>query len=216
MTEFNLQRYNPDSSSGPISTSDDRQLSINAFDKHQDMIRVAFSRVNDIMKTLKSTNAFKVLRSNLSLDKQDIDKLKILRIIKSEGNKYDAYITFFIDDYEYWGKIEDLNGSNTTMTSDVFKDGDLYQPKEWIIKTKGLIIKSIKTWLRPEPGDYKLLNNNVICYSSETGKQFNMEMGVVVNLIRSYDDKIVIKHGVDKYNLVGDNYIYFNYWFEKI
>ena len=28
--------------------------------------------------------------------------------------------------------------------------------------------------------------------------------------------KMIVKHESDYYNLVGDNYIYFNWWFEKI
>jgi hypothetical protein len=27
---------------------------------------------------------------------------------------------------------------------------------------------------------------------------------------------MIVKHESDYYNLVGDNYIYFNWWFEKI
>jgi hypothetical protein len=43
-----------------------------------------------------------------------------------------------------------------------------------------------------------------------------MEKGIEIELIRSHNDKIVIKHNSDIYNLVGDNYIYFNWWFEKL
>jgi hypothetical protein len=63
---------------------------------------------------------------------------------------------------------------------------------------------------------YKLINDNVICYSVETGKQLKMEAGIEIELIRSYPDKIIIKHQSDYYNLVGDNLVYFNWWFEKI
>jgi hypothetical protein len=43
-----------------------------------------------------------------------------------------------------------------------------------------------------------------------------MEKGIEIELIRSHNDKIIVKHESDYYNLVGDNYIYFNWWFEKI
>ena len=106
--------------------------------------------------------------------------------------------------------------NNPDFKSEVFKDFDLYQTKEWVIKTKGLIIKTTKTWLKPEPGMYRLLNDEITCYSTETGKQLKMEKGIEIDLIRAHNDKIIIKHGNDYYNLVGDNYIYFNWWFEKI
>jgi hypothetical protein len=214
-TEFNLQRMNPDSAQASVHV-DDPQLSTNAFDKHQDAIRQAMSRINDILYNLSGTNAYRSLRSKLSLEHQDIQKMKILRIVKSNNINYDVYITFTINDEEYWGVIENIMGSSPELTSEVFKDYDLYQTKEWIIKIKGLIIKTIKTWLKPEPGKYKLLNDEVICYSTETGKQLRMEKGIEVSLVRSHDNKIIIKHESDYYNLVGDNFIYFNWWFEKL
>jgi ABC-type tungstate transport system permease subunit len=63
---------------------------------------------------------------------------------------------------------------------------------------------------------YKLLNNEVICYSVDTGKQLKMDAGIEVELVRSHSDKIIIKYDSDYYNLVGDNFIYFNWWFEKL
>ena len=215
-TEFNMQRMNPDSAAGAIGGVDDPSLSTNAFDKHADAIRQAMSRVNDILYNLAGTSAYKNLRSKLGLESQDIQKMKILRIVKSNSIFYDAYITFVIDDYEYWGVIENIMSPNPEFTSEVFKDFDLYQSKEWIIKIKGLIIKTIKSWLKPEPGMYKLLNDELYCYSTETGKQLRMEKGIEIELIRAHDNKMVIKYETDYYNLVGDNYVYFNWWFEKI
>jgi hypothetical protein len=215
LSEFNLQRFNSDSVQASVSV-DDPSLSINAFDKNQDMIRQAMSRINDIMYNLKGTNAYKALRSKLALEEQDITALKVLRVIKSTSLKYDVYIAFTIGEEEYWGVVEDMMSVSPDLTSEVFKDYDLYQPKEWVIKIKGLIIKTLKSWLKPEPGMYRLLNNEVYCYSTETGKQLKMEAGIEIELIRAHNDKIIIKHDTDVYNLVGDNYIYFNWWFEKI
>lgn len=213
-TEFNMQRLNPDSVR-PSMHVDDRQLSVNAFDKHQDGIRQAMSRINDILYNLSGTNAYKNLRSKLALEDQDITSMKILRIVKSNEVNYDVYIKFTISDDEYWGVVKNIM-SNPEVQSEVFKDYDLYQSKEWIIKIKGLIIKVIKKWLKPEPGKYRLINDEVICYSTETGKMLRMERGIEIELVRSHDTKIIVKHENDYYNLVGDNYIYFNWWFEKI
>lgn len=216
MTEFNLQRFGAETSAGSISGVDNPSLSLNAFDKHQDGIRQAMSRVNDIMHSLVGSNEYKNLRGKLALEDQDIKSMKIQRILKVNNINYDAYVTFIIDDYEYWGVIKNVMSLNPELESEVFKDYDLYQAKEWIIKIKGLIIKTVKTWLKPEPGMYKLLNDEIICYSIETGKQLKMKNGIEIELIRSYDNKITIKYDNDKYNLVNDNYVYFNWWFEKI
>ena len=142
--------------------------------------------------------------------------MNILRVVKTEALKYTVYLTLVIEGEEYWGEVEDIIGLNPTFTSELFKDHDLFQPKEWVIKIKGLIIKTIRTWLKPESGNYKLLNDQVICYSTETGKQLEMSEGIEVEVLKSYDNKIVVKHENDTYNLVGDNFIYFNWWFEKL
>jgi hypothetical protein len=214
-TEFSLQRFNAHSPTGQPNV-DDTQLSINAFDKHQDGIRQAMSRINDILFNLQGTSAYSALRSKLALEDQDIKSMKILRILKSNNVHYDVYLTLVIDDEEYWGKITNITGLEPKFTSEVFKDFDLYQPQEWVIKIRGLVIKTIKEWLRPEPGFYKLLNDEVICYSVDTGKQLKMNAGLEVELVRSHENKIIVKHDSDYYNLVGDNFIYFNWWFQKI
>jgi len=214
-TEFNIQRFNPDSARASVHV-DDPQLSIDAFDKHQDGIRQALSRVNDILYKIKGTSAYSTLRSKLALEDQDIQSLKILRVVKTEALKYTVYLTLVIEGEEYWGEVEDIIGLNPTFTSELFKDHDLFQPKQWVIKIKGLVIKTIRTWLKPESGNYKLLNDQVICYSTETGKQLEMSEGIEVEVLKSYDNKIVVKHENDTYNLVGDNFVYFNWWFEKL
>jgi hypothetical protein len=214
-TEFNLQRFNPDSARASIHV-DDPQLSINAFDKFQDVIRQAMSRINGIMYNLKGTSAYANLRSKLSLEHQDIQSLNIQRIVKSNSINYDVYLTFVINEEQYWGVIENILGLSPKFTSEVFKDFDLLQPKEWIIKIRGLIIKTVKTWLKPEPGTYKLLNDEIICYSVDTGKQLKMNNGIEIDLVRAHDDKIIVSYENDYYTLNGDNFIYFNWWFEKI
>lgn len=215
-TEFNLQRFGAETSAGSISGVDNPSLSLNAFDKHQDMIRQAMSKVTDIMHSLSGSTEYRNLRGKLALEDQDIKSMKIQRILKVNNINYDVYIMFVIDDFEYWGVIKNILSSNSELESEVFKDYDLYQAKEWVIKIKGMIIKTIKIWLKPEPGMYKLLNDEIICYSVETGKQLKMENGIEIELIRSYDNRIVVRHEGDTYNLVGDNYIFFNWWFEKI
>jgi len=212
-TEFNLQRMNPDSARASVSV-DDPQLSTNAFDKHQDAIRQAMGRINDILFNLSGTNAYKNLRSKIGLESQNIQSMKVLRVVKSDNINYDVYISFFIDDEEYWGVVKNILTS-PDVQSEVFKDQDLFQTKEWVIKTKGLLTKVVKTWLKPEPGKYTLLNNEVICYSIDTGKMLKMEKGAEIELIRSFDNKMSIKHDNEYYNLIGDNFIYFNWWFEK-
>ena len=214
-TEFNLQRFN-DTSAQPAAHVDDPSLSTNAFDKHQDAIRAAMSRLDDIMHRLGGTSVYKNLRSKLALEKQDVKNLVIQRIVKINSISYNAYISFVVDGEQYWGVVENITGTDPVMKSEVFKDQSLYQATEWVIKIKGIIINAIKDWLKPEPGMYKLLEDDIYCYSVETGKQLEMKSGIEIELIRSHANYILVEYSGDKYELKGDNYIYFNWWFEKI
>jgi hypothetical protein len=214
-TEFNLQRFSANSPSG-YPNVDDPSLSLNAFDKHQDSIRQATARINDILKNIKGTTSYSDLRSKLSLEHQDIQSMRILRILKSNSVNYDVYVVIEIYDNEYWGVVHGINTYNSEFKSEVFSDTDLHQPKEWVIKIKGLVIDAIKQWLMPEPGNYRLLKDFIYCYSVDTGNKLKMNIGTEIELIRSHDTKIIVKHENHYYNLVGDNYMYFNWWFEKI
>lgn len=214
-TEFNLQRFN-DTSVQASTHVDDPQLSINAFDKHQDALRSAMSRINDIMNRIADTGAYSNLRSKLAMEHQQIENLKILRITKSNNINYDVYITFTIKDNDYWGVVENLLGTEPKLKSEVFSDQNLHQAKEWIIKINGLIIKTLKEWLKPEPGKYKLLGEEVICNSTETGRQLVMSKGIVIDLVRAHSDRMLVRHENEDYILRGDNYVFFNWWFEKV
>lgn len=215
-TEFNLNRMNPDSVNYPTPNVDDPQLSINAFDKHQDAIRMGIARINGILQTLSNSASFRQLKSKLALEDQNIQSMKVLRIVKSNNIDYDVYISFNVADEEYWGQIENILDKNPSFTSEIFKDYDLVQSKEWVIKLKGLIIKTVKAWLNPEEGNYKLLNDEAFCFSVDTGRLLKLEKNAEIEVIRAFENKVLIKYSNEYYHMVGDNYVYFNWWFEKI
>jgi len=214
-TEFNAQRLNPDSAHMAVSV-DDPSLSTGAFDKHEDAIRVGVSRINNILNTLANTSTFRMLKSKLGLDSQNVENLKVLRIVKQDEVNYFVYISFMIDGEEYFGVIENILTYNASMKSEVFKDFNLIQSKEWVIRTKGLLINTVRKWLMPDKGNYKLLNDHIICYSVDTGKMARIEKGAVIEVIKCFDTKIVFRFENEIYNLVNDNFIYFNWWFEKV
>lgn len=213
-SEFNYQRLNSDNAI-PGVQADNPQLSINAFDKHQDMIRQAVSRIGDISSSMYGSNSYRLLKSKLSLEDQEIKKLKIIRILKSEGFNYDAYITFMVGEDEYWGVIKNIL-TNPELKSEIFKDFDLIQTQEWIIKLKGTIIKVVKNWMKPQFGKFKLIGHEINCYSSETGKLLKLPSDSEIEVLKSYDNQIIFKYGNDQYSLKGDNFVYFNWRFEEI
>jgi hypothetical protein len=213
-SEFNLQRMNPDSVQASVHV-DDPQLSLNAFDKNQDMIRQAMSKLNGILTTLSNSTGYRALKAFLGLDNQKIQKLLIKRIVKNNVD-FDVYVVFFIDDVEYWGVISSILSRSPDVKSEVFKDHDLVQTKDWIIKTKGLLVKVVKNWLRVDRGEYILENEYANCYDVDNGSFVRLQKGSKVTLIRSFDNKCLIKYENRYYNLINENFIYFNYWFKKV
>lgn len=214
-TEFNLQRFNNDSVQASVHV-DDPKLSLNAFDKHEDIIKQAISRIGNMQGSLMSSSSYRILKSKLALEDQQIQSLKIIRIVKNQNLNYDVYISFIIDSEEYWGLVKDILG-NPEFKSEVFKDHELIQTQEWVIKLKGLVIKNIKQFLKPQFGRFKLINDDdVICYSLIDGKMLKMNKDSEIEVLKSYDNKIIFEYENEKYSLSGDNFIYFNWWFEPI
>jgi hypothetical protein len=213
-TEFNYQRLNSDSVRASVHV-DDPSLSINAFDKHEDIVRQAISKLGNLSRALQNTQGYKVIKSKLSLEDQQISNVKVIRIIKSSSFQYDVYLNFKIDEDEYWGVIIDIL-KNPEFKSEVFKDNLLLQTKEWIIKTKGLMIKAIRNWMKPQFGKFKLLEDEVICYSNLTGKLLRLPKNSIIEVLKSYNDKLIFSFDGLQYTLTGDNFVYFNWWFEEI
>ena len=216
-SEFNLQRYNGDNTLVSVGTTQDPSLSVNAFDRHEDSIRVGMSRINNIMKSLSNSSAYRSLKAKLTFENQTPASIKILRIIPNNIDYY-AYISLNVNEVEYDGVIKDVLSKNPQFNSNIFRSENLVQSDEWAIRLKGLIVESIKKWLNIEPSTYKLLNEKVSCYNILNGSIKVIEKGTVIEVVKTSinDNKITIKYNNENYNLTKDNFIYFNYWFEKL
>jgi hypothetical protein len=214
-TEFNAQRLNPDSAQMAVHV-DDPSLSVNAFDKHEDAIRAGVARINSILQSLSNSAAFRSLKSKLALEEQKITSMKILRLVNRDDVNYDVFISFVVDEEEYFAQVDNILSPEPKVKSEVFKDFDLVQTKEWIIRTKGLIIKAIRQWLHPELGKYQLLNEFLICYDNFTGEMLKLKKDSIVEVVNSFDCKIVLRYNDKYYTLMNKNFVYFNYWFLKI
>lgn len=214
-TEFNLNRFNSDSTDVSIGLAPDNTLSVNAFDRHEDSIRVGMSRINNIMKTLSNSSAYKNLKSKLTFEEQQPTSLKVIRIAPT-NNDYFVYLTFVIQDKEYNGVIKNVLSRNPIFTSpDVFNNNELTQLPEWQIRLKGLLINSFRKFLEVEQGKYKAIQDKVTAFNIKTGSIVEIRKDDVVEVLRSVpnENKIVIRYNDDFYNLINNSYIYFNYWF---
>ena len=216
-SEFNLQRYNSDSRAVSVGTTTDPTLSVNAFDRHEDSIRVGMSRINNLMKSLSNSSAYRSLKSKLTFENQKPTNIKILRILPNNVD-YNAYLSIVINEMEYDGVIKNLLNKNASFNSNIFKSENLVQSEEWEIRLKGMIIESVKKWLNIIPNKYTILNEKIICTNNKTGSLKTLSKGNTVEVIKTSinENKITIKFDNEDYNLTNENFIYFNYWFEKV
>lgn len=214
-SEFNLQRMNSDSVQASTHV-DDPQLSLNGFDKNQDLIRQANAKLDAIMGGIVTTSTWGSLRRALMSDRQELSGLKILRIMPNNASDWDVYIEFVIDEKEYWGVIRSISSRDPQLTSEVFKDNQaLNITKEWIIRTKGVLLKTIKKFLTPESGEWRSLKE-VSATDINTGELKVLDSGSVIKVERVFDNKIIFRISNKYYQLSNDAWVYFNWWFEEM
>ncbi len=215
-SEFNLQRFNTDTSMVSVGTTTDPSLSVNAFDKFDDAVRLSMSKINTIMQSLSNTSAYRNLKDKLLFEDQKPKSIKIVRILPN-GVDYNVYISFVINEIEYDGVITNLLSRNVLFNTSAFKSQELVQSQEWAIRLKGLILNTIKLWLIIEPGRYNLLNDSIKCFNIISGGIITLKKGDTIDVVKTIPDenKILIKYKNQTYNIIKDAYIYFNYWFVK-
>src|ERR1035437_2635760 len=173
------------------STTNDPSLSFDAFDKNQDLIRQANAKLNSIMGGVMNTATWGSLRKAMMADRQELTALKILRILPNNASDWDVYIEFIIDEKEYWGVIRSISTRDPQLTSEVFKDNQaLNITKEWIIRTKGVILKTIKKFLTPNSGEWRSLKE-INVTDVNTGESKTLDSGTTIKVERTFDNKVI-------------------------
>jgi hypothetical protein len=216
-TEFDLQRFGGEHGGGmPNVHANNPNLSHGAFDRHEDNIRMSNVRLNDILNSIRSTNNIYSTKLDRSMDGLDISNLKIQRMFSLNDIDVDVYITFDLAGKNYFGVIKSFI-INPRVESEVFKDGDLFVNKEWRIKLKGLLLKTIKNWLNVSPNTKWKALKPIQCTNSETGELLIIDEDSEIKVLRTLNNNtIVATHGDVPCEIKGLNFYYFNYWFESV
>lgn len=209
-TEFSLQRFGE----SPTAQAENPQLSHGAFDKHMDNVKMSNIRLNNILTTVRSSNNIYNTKTDSVLDGMDIQDLKILRMFPHNEIDLNVYITFKLGDKPYYGVIKKFI-SNPEVSSEVFSDPDLFVNKEWVIKTKGTLIKVIKNWMNISPSKWMALKD-IQCTDIENGGLVMIQKDTPVKVVRTLDNSIIVNYNERNCELKGMNFYYFNYWFEKV
>lgn len=189
----------------------DRGLSLNTFDVFKNDVTQAMIRLNLLMSNAlagsKETNGY--------VTEQVPTDLKVLRIFKNDSFGLNLYFSFVINNIEYFGMIENINRPNTVFKTEAFRSPNLEQTREWQIRIKGIILKTIKEWFSPERGKYIALKD-ITCLSTTTGKELIIEKNRKVEVIGSSENTIYVLFNNIKAAITDEDYYYFNYYFNKI
>lgn len=213
LTEFGVQQLNNPVTPW-VNQPNDPNLSFDPYDRYTDQTRMANLKLNTILASLIQTGNVYNNRTDRIIDRQDLANLVIQRIYSNDSSDIDIYIRFDIADKEYFGVIKNFI-MNPSMSSECFRDGDLLITKEWIIRTRGLIIKAIKKWFNIASGFYKA-NKEIYVTDNLTGTLYSIKLNQKIEVLRCVDDKIIANIGKNIICTIdGNNYYYFNYYFDK-
>lgn len=210
-TEFSNMRLNQ-TGLAPMGNVPDIQ-GMKQYDRHINNLKQSMVKINDILANVRTGLDVTKFRNDALLLEQQLESLSIIRITRN-NLVYDVFFKATISDKEYWGIIRDILGERN-VSFEAYRTNELVKPKEWIIRTNGILIKSIMEFLKPEPGIYRLLNNEMQIRSNESGKIYKLIQNDEFELLRAFNDHSIIRVNNEKYTLRNDNFIYFPYWTEK-
>jgi hypothetical protein len=198
----------------------DYSLSSDPSDRYEMNMKSGIFRLTSIIRTMIDNGAVQV-GGHVS-DFSDIEKiteLKILRMFKNDNMLLDIFITFVVDDEEYYGVFENYGGiAKPLFKSEIQRS--LEYNKNFLMKLEGLIIKALSRFFTPEKGMYKALTDVVvqdkygIKHTIDKDKSMKVE-DVIYDEQDSYI-QMDVKTGRktnETFYLKGIDYYFFNYWF---
>lgn len=201
--------------------ANDYSLSSDPGDRYEMNMKSSIFRLTSIIRTMIDTGAIQT-GSALGSDFSDIEKiteLKILRIARNQNLLLTIYITFVVDDIEYYGVFEDYGGfSKPLFKSEIQRDPDY--TKNFVMKLEGIILKALKRFFTPKKGMYKAATDVIVQDKYGVKHTIEAEKPVKVeDVINDEEDSYVqldVKIGRNEsetFFLEGISYYFFNYWF---
>ena len=144
-----------------------------------------------------------------------LDELVVVRMQTNvSGQGMDVHLRFKLNKKELWGvfrrygidRLPKFSSELNSVVLDKVANG----------KLTGVIRNTLDKWLTPKSGFYKCLAPAVRVLTLH-GDYMDVHRGTVVEVLRSTPDKLRCNMRIQgqDYTLSGDEYLRFNYWFEK-
>lgn len=207
----------------------DQALSVNSQDDSpfSNNYHKSAMMVNSLLNIIKQMNKDHVMNygtvkfDQFLEDLDDITDFKILKININSKLRIDIYISFRLNDEDFFGVFNDFNWiQKGKLKSDLFSDNRYrYINYNYIIKIDNYFRKILLSWFKPhDNSEYISLKD--INIKNELGKSIILPINSTISIISS---NVMTEHSYIKleykgkiYTINGNNYYYFNYWFNLI
>jgi hypothetical protein len=182
------------------------------------MVNKLMDVINSINKD-SSRNIFNIIKfDNFLEDISNIKNIKILRINTNESYYIDIYISFELNEEEFFGIYKNFNSiQKQPLKSDLFTDNRFpYIDNTYKLKIDNYFLKILNNWFAPEKDKYIALKD-VICKDSfghDISIKKNNEIRVINSSIQNNKYCITLKYKEEKYYILNNDYFYFKYWFK--
>lgn len=201
------------------SQVNDYSLSSNPSDTYAAGMKSSIFKLTSIISDLISNGGLQIGHQSDFSDIEKIEEFKILRMYKNVKMLLDIYVTFVVDDVEYWGVFRDYGGfSKSIFKSEAHMCGEY--TRNFLMKLEGILLKALDRFYTPKKGMYKLYTNTVV--QDKYGvkhtilKDKSVKVEDVINDKQDSYIQIDVKTGRndnETFYLKGIDYYYFNYWF---
>ena len=201
---------------------DDANLSVDGYDRFALNQKSMVDRLNMMMSKM-----FAQSLPVMDLEIEDLDKLqnlKILRLIRNESGSLDIFISFKLDENEFYGVFWNYGNLQAPEFISEIQKMHGYIAKDKFARLQGILLRTIERWFEQLSDSYVLINDQQIAYDY-MGHDYILKKGTKVLYLDSNLDSnqrfIKIRVKVDRKN-VKDLYIkgldtfFFKYWFEPI
>ena len=184
----------------------------------------AVNRLNQITKNaLNKSDIDLHVNDDFINDLENFTNYKILRIFRNNSLYLDIFISFEFDEKEFFGMFKNYNKDNNNIEfkCELYNNPEYpYIDQEYKLKLSRYIKNKLDKWFKPEYKLYKNLKNECPV-KNIMGEQIKLKENIIIEVTNVDFEKdgspfVEITHNNIIYYIKGNDYYFFNYWFEKI
>lgn len=198
---------------------DDYSLSSDPSDRLSNNIKSGVFRMTSIMNDLFRNGTIDSGHESDYSDLEKISEFKILRIFKNDIFLLDIYISFIVDEIEYYGVFKNYGGVRKhEFKSEILTSGEYN--KNFLMKLEGILIKAMERFFVPKRGMYTSMGTFIVedkfgvKHTIKKGKSVKVEKAVS-GLDRYIHLEVDIDGEMEAFYIKNLDFYFFNYTFRE-